>query len=483
MVENRKFDYKEKAIGIRHLQCVLIFFGNAVSHALRVNLSVAIVAMTDKSGSPENGIYSWDERTRSIILSSFFFGYVFTQVPSGQLAHRYGGHKIFFWGLSICSVLAILTPFCAKLGGWHLVCALRFVQGLCQGSVLPSTHTLLSKWAPIKERGLMGTLSYSGSQLGTALMLCVSGEITASFMGWPGIFYVSGGIGCIWGFLFYFFAASSPAESRFISEEEKMYIEMLPIPSAETPSSKDTNEEPKKSLPTPWLDILTSVPFYCVVIVHCANSWAYDILLTQIPTYINGVLQMDIKKNAVFSSLPFWVMLGLSYFFVFISEILRRTKCMSMGVSRRFFNCLGNWIPAIGLISLGYMGKDNETLVIVALMITVGMKAACYLGFMLNHIDLSPNFAGTLMGMTNCIAHTTSIMAPLSVGFIVTDEKKPEQWRIVFFISAGFLFIGNLLFISFGKFETQYWNEPQPVKVVKTSKNNSQLSVYKDAVH
>ncbi|XP_055846485.1 putative inorganic phosphate cotransporter, partial [Episyrphus balteatus] len=220
MVETRKYDYKEKSIGIRHLQCVLIFFGQAVAHSLRVNLSVGIVAMTDKFGDSQYGIDSWDEQTRSIILSSFFFGYVTTQIPSGQLAHKYGAHKVFFFGLTICSMLAILTPICAKLGGWQLVCALRLVQGFCQGSLQPSSSNLLSKWAPVKERGLMGTISYSGAQMGTAVMLCVSGEISASFLGWPGIFYVSGSVGCLWGLLFYIFGASSPSESRFISEEE-----------------------------------------------------------------------------------------------------------------------------------------------------------------------------------------------------------------------------------------------------------------------
>ncbi|XP_055838062.1 putative inorganic phosphate cotransporter [Episyrphus balteatus] len=481
MVDNRKLDYKEKAFGIRHLQCTLIFFGLAVSYALRVNMSVAIVAMTDKSAASEHGVYLWDEKTKSVVLSSFFWGYVLTQIPSGQLAHKYGGHKVLCWGISICSALAVLTPLCAKIGGWPFVCAMRLAQGFCQGSVFPSTHSLISKWAPIKERGLLGTICYSGSQLGTALMLCVSGEITASFMGWPGIFYASGGIGCIWGLIFYFFASSSPADNRFISEEEKLYIEMLPVPSAESP--KDPHEEEsKQKFPTPWLEIITSVPFYCVLVAHATNTWGYYTLLTQIPTYLKSILGMDIKKNALLSSLPYWVMLVLSYFFLFVSEVLRKTQCMSLSVSRKFFNTIGHWIPMLGLIGMGYMGKDNETLVIVLLMIIVGTNAACYLGFQLNHIDLSPNFASTLMGMTNCAANLMSIMAPLAVGFIVTDEKNPEQWRIIFFITAGFFFIGNLLFISFGKFETQSWNDPQPV-IVKTANNRSRNSVYVDTVH
>lgn len=77
-----------------------------------------------------------------------------------------------------------------------------------------------------------------------------------------------------------------------------------------------------------------------------------------------------------------------------------------------------------------------------------------------NHIDIAPNFAGTLMGLTNCAANIMSIIAPLLVGYIVTDESQPDQWRIVFWISAGVYFFGNLLFVLFSSTEIQVWNDP-----------------------
>lgn len=40
----------------------------------------------------------------------------------------------------------------------------------------------------------------------------------------------------------------------------------------------------------------------------------------------------------------------------------------------------------------------------------------------MNHIDLAPNFAGTLMGISNCTANCMSILAPLVVGLIVSNE-------------------------------------------------------------
>lgn len=96
-------------------------------------------------------------------------------------------------------------------------------------------------------------------------------------------------------------------------------------------------------------------------------------------------------------------------------------------------------------------------------------KSKCHFSFscciffrlpQVNHIDIAPNFAGTLMGLTNAAANVMSIIAPLLVGFIVKDETDPVEWRMVFFISAGVYFFGNLMFVLFSSTEIQVWNDP-----------------------
>ena len=42
----------------------------------------------------------------------------------------------------------------------------------------------------------------------------------------------------------------------------------------------------------------------------------------------------------------------------------------------------------------------------------------CHL-FKVNHLDLSPKFAGTLMGITSAIGNTSGFLAPLVTGLIV----------------------------------------------------------------
>lgn len=149
--------------GVRHLQTLLLFFGLTIAYAMRVNLSVAVLAMaSNKGANPDFEDYGWDEKIQSWVLSSFFIGYVFTQVPAGKLAQRFGGKLLLAYSIGLCALLNILTPFAARVGDWQAVAAVRILGGLCQGFLFPSTHTLLSKWAPVEERGKLGTYCYTG---------------------------------------------------------------------------------------------------------------------------------------------------------------------------------------------------------------------------------------------------------------------------------------------------------------------------------
>jgi cyanate permease len=76
----------------------------------------------------------------------------------------------------------------------------------------------------------------------------------------------------------------------------------------------------------------------------------------------------------------------------------------------------------LALLGLTFISTEDPTAAVALLAIAVGVNAAAYLGFNLNHIDLSPNYAGTMMGISTCIATIMSIIAPMLAGLIVTDE-------------------------------------------------------------
>lgn len=76
----------------------------------------------------------------------------------------------------------------------------------------------------------------------------------------------------------------------------------------------------------------------------------------------------------------------------------------------------------MSLVALGYVQSDNPILAVGILVVAVASNMAIYCGHHVNHMDLSPNFAGPLMGCTNAIANICSIIAPLVAGAIVQEK-------------------------------------------------------------
>ncbi|XP_033156125.1 putative inorganic phosphate cotransporter isoform X1 [Drosophila mauritiana] len=447
-------------LGVRHWQAVLLFVGMMINYFQRVNISAAIVPMTQSTaGAP---FYSWDTSDKSLILSSFFWGYVVSQVPAGLLAKRFGAKLVLGLATAIGGILCFFHPIAAK-SGWQSICALRVLTGLVQGTVYPCVHTLLAKWVPRTERGLLTTGVYSGAQFGTAVILVSSGFIFESNMGWPGLFYLSGGLSLAWALLFFWQAANEPATASRISKGEVEYIESL------TGSNSSS-----QSMPVPWMSIFRSPAFYGLLAAHCGFTWGFYTLLTEMPTYMSMVLQLNVKSNAFLSSLPYFAM-GLLCFVVSpISDLLINRGTISITTARKLFNSIGQWGPMACLIGLGYMTADEKTWAILLLTLAVGINAGCSCGYLINHIDLSPNFAGPMMGVTNGIAGVTSIIAPLVVGAIVSDEEDPSQWRMVFFITGGIYLVCNTIFVIFGKATIQSWNEPPSTSSTMTLRSHQE---------
>ena len=72
--------------------------------------------------------------------------------------------------------------------------------------------------------------------------------------------------------------------------------------------------------------------------------------------------------------------------------------------------------------------KSRDVAAVVSLMTaTVALNSGAMIGFLSNHVDLSPNFCGTLMGITNSVACVGAILGPLSVGWFVQDRVRAHH--------------------------------------------------------
>lgn len=89
--------------------------------------------------------------------------------------------------------------------------------------------------------------------------------------------------------------------------------------------------------------------------------------------------------------------------------------------TRKIINSIGQYGPAVCLAIASYTGC-NRPLTVALLTIGVGLNGAIYSGFKINHLDLTPRFAGILMSLTNCTANLAGLLAPITAGILVEGK-------------------------------------------------------------
>lgn len=310
------------------------------------------------------------------------------------------------------AVLSLATPYCISWGGWAAYSVLRIVQGLFQGLIFPCINEHLAKWSPPRERNLLGVIAYSGCDFGSLMAMFTSGLLAESWMGWPGILYSSSLLCFFWCVLWLALADNNAPSSRFIGQDERDYIEC---------SLKHQDGFYGQKIPVPWRAILTSSPFAAVLIARCAQNWATSTMQLQTPAYMHGVLGLDIKRNALYSALPFAVMWCMSYIYLAFANAALSRRWMTLSILRKSFNTLAFWGPALVLVEIGWLGKEHSGVLISLMSLKAGFNAAACIGSTLTIIDISPNHSGMLMAIVNGVSTLFPVASPFFVGFVVTD--------------------------------------------------------------
>jgi len=454
-----------RGLPARYFFALMGFFGFANVYAMRVNLSVAIVAMVNNTAItnssianssdscpvvgnstdlPVDGPFNWGAREQGWLLGAFFYGYVLTQIPGGRMSEVYGGKRLYGVGVLITAIFTLLTPLAANTSIYALV-FVRIIEGLGEGVTFPAMHAMIAVWVPPEERSRVAGLVYSGAQAGTVLSLPISGYLCDNF-GWESVFYVFGALGVVWWLVWTYRIYDSPLRHPKIHPVERRFIlESLG-------SSRSTNKPP-----VPWLAIISSGPVWALVVTHIAQNFGFYTLLTELPTYMARVLHFNIKDNSMVSALPYLLMLITGLTATRLADWMLSLNTDRTTV-RKLFNSCAIYLPALFLVLAGYSGCDS-TLTIMLLCLAVGINGCHYAGFMCVHIDMASNYAGTLLGITNGAANIMGFVAPTVTGYIVDGNNDVPHWRMVFFIAALIYCVGNTIFLIFGTAKEQKWNK------------------------
>lgn len=385
----------------------------------RVNMSIAILPMAKQ--------YAWDSQTIGLVQSSFFWGYLLTQIAGGVWADKFGGKPILGFGVVWWSVATACTPLAAQMGLVPLL-IVRTCMGIGEGVAMPAMNNLLSRWVPKQERSRSLALVYSGMYTGSIFGLALSPHMIAS-LGWSSVFYIFGSLGVIWFTFWVRNASSSPNDSPTISDEERTYIV------ANTPDQAPVGK-------IPWKLLLSKPPVWALIVSHFCHNWGTFILLTWMPTYYMQVLGLDLMKSGFFSVLPWCTMAITSNVGGWIAD-----KLVSNGVSitrvRKIMQSIGFLGPAFFLTQL--KNVHGVTGAVACMMASQGLDAFSQSGLYSNHQDIGPRYSGVLLGMSNTAGVLAGVLGTLATGYILKNGTWDEVWSV----AVALYLVGTVVWLAF----------------------------------
>lgn len=318
----------------RYLVAAMTFLGFCNVYILRANLSVAIVDMVANKSTNDNGTenyeieFDWDSQKQGSLLAAFFYGYIVTQIPGGWLANTFGGKRVFGIGVMATALLTLLTPPAAQFS-FYAIFAIRVLEGLAEGFAYPASHAIWSCWAPPQEKTKLATVAFSGSYVGMMLAFPICG-LLVQHLGWPAVFYFSGGVALVWWVFWVYAIRERPEEHETISRHELEFIQM----------SMGTSYQQGKDERVPWSHIITSLPMWAIILAHFSENWGFYMMMTGLPTFMRDVLHFELQKAGFVAALPYLVLTICLQVGGQLSDFLRERKYLTTTQVRKLFNCV-----------------------------------------------------------------------------------------------------------------------------------------------
>ncbi|XP_063588209.1 sialin-like [Penaeus indicus] len=165
---------------------------------------------------------------------------------------------------------------------------------------------------------------------------------------------------------------------------------------------------------------------------------------------------MGLAQNGLLSSLPFLTRYLGGNSLSWLGDLLVAREWLQKRNSRRLFTSIGLCIPAVMLAIVGYVGC-NSAAAMTILCIGTFSNGATVSGYVANQHDIAPNFAGTMLGISNMFAFAGAMLAPIIVG-VMTPDQTPGQWQSAFWVATVIYILAATFFFFACSSELQPWN-------------------------
>lgn len=380
----------------------------------RIAISIAIIPMAAEHG--------WTTTLQGAVMSAFFLGYLILQIPAGYLSDRFGGKWVLGLGVIFWSLFTLLTPAAAMLGiSALLVC--RFLMGVAESVTWPSIYALYSQWIHPDRRASAVGLMNSGIAGGSVIALICTPWLI-SVWSWQGAFYLYGLLGVVW-FIFWIYSAQSRPSPL---PEWQSTVALAPqlTPAAPPLVAADEQIYPRLTIRR----MLHSRAVWAIAIAHISINWSLYLILSWFPTFVNREMGVDLQTAGLLALAPTVISLVMAPAAGRLFD-----RLVSQGYNRRTIRRVMQSVAFAGITLAMLTVTLTDSLMISVAVITLSNALGAFSigGFATNHLDVAPNQAGLLMGVTNTLAAVSSGASVFVSGWI---QDVSGGWDAVFYLAA-----------------------------------------------
>jgi MFS transporter, ACS family, glucarate transporter len=346
------------------------------------------------------------------IMAMFTLGYALFQTPSGKLADKYGPRVVIGSIVTIWSFLTALTG-----AAWNIISMLviRLLFGAGEAGAFPALSKVVFSWFPVKERGIVQGINFSGSRLGAAFALPLVAWMITS-IGWRASFWVFGAFGLLFALLWALLFRNKPEESTALGLREKNYI----LANRQKPSAV-------KSGNLPLLKILSDGNMWLNMFQYVCSNFTFYFTLTWMFPFIREKFQLSAMEAGMYSSVPLIAGAVGNWVSGLMVDYLYRKK--GLVVSRRVPAIMGFLLASAGMLMVVF--SPSGTMAVIFLAVAVfgaDMTLSPSWAFC---IDVGKENAGVVSGTMNMAGNLGAFVTIIAFPYLFKWTGRYEPFFII----------------------------------------------------
>ena len=348
----------------------------------------------------------------------FFIGYLFLQVPGGQIASRGAAKKFLTWSMVAWGIISILTAF---INSQTQLLILRFILGVAEGGMLPVALTMISKWFPDEERGRATATMIMFVPIASMISAPLAGFVIQNW-GWRQLFFIEGVLTFFLIIPWVLMVEEDPQKAKWISPEERNYI--VTRLAAEQEELARTHGGRKAT----FLEVMQIGVMWKLIALNFFYQTAISSFVTWLPTLIKDLLQTNMTNVGLFSLLPY---IGTMIGMLTIGALSDKT-----GKRKQFVI-----LPLCGMATsiLIYVLLKNQIWVSYACLVAAGffLQAAAAPFWTIPPLLFPANVAGGARGALNALGNLGGFLGPFVVGWCISQFGSTDYGMIFNVVVLG----------------------------------------------